>query len=86
MAGDPEVAGQAGHPPGRGKLELHTGRWGEAVSKLPKNVADGDIPQCIAWGKEPVDFAKCPISSTLQFPRSEIAATMQCLMCAYARF
>ena len=74
------------------------GGGGEAVSKLHDYVAAGDIPQCKAWGKEPVDYAKCLFTSTLlppqrdqpgftrparkSDPRSEIAAAIQCYMCA----
>ena len=62
-----------------GKLE---GGGPEAVSKLPKNVDDGDF----AWLEDPVDFIKCAYGSMIPFPRSEIAATIQCLMSAYRRF
>ena len=36
--------------------------------------------------EEPVDCAKYLYGSTIQFPQSEIAATIQCFVCAYARF
>ena len=44
------------------------------------------IVEISALPEEPVDFAKCPFASTIQFPRSEIAATIQWLMSAYARY
>jgi len=58
------------------------GRCPEAVSKLPENVA----MVILAKLGESVDFAKYPFASTIHFPRSEIAATIQCLISAYARF
>jgi hypothetical protein len=42
------------------------------------------LPEISAKPEEPVDFAKLPASSTIPFPQSEIAATMHCLMSAYA--
>jgi hypothetical protein len=60
------------------------------------------LPEISAKPEEPVDYAKCPFSSSLLppqrdqpgfthparkgDPRSEIAATIQCLMSAYASF
>jgi len=44
------------------------------------------LPEISAKAEEPVDYAKYPLSSTLPFPQSKIAATIQCLMSAYARF
>jgi hypothetical protein len=76
--------------------------WRVAVPRLSQNSKKKWLPEISAKPEEPVDYAKRPFTSTLlpsqrdqpgftrpahkSDPRSEIAATIQCLMSAYARF
>ena len=57
--------------------------WRDAVLRLSQNCTIMWLPEISVKPEEPVDYVKCPFTSTLPFPRSEIAATIHCMIIAY---